>query len=55
MVGDGDSDVEAGRRYGIRSIKTKSLASAVAEILEANAGCDKNRTHKGYGQNQEDI
>lgn len=55
MVGDGDSDVEAGRRYGIRSIKTKSLASAVAEILEANAGCDKNRIHKGYGQNQEDI
>lgn len=39
MVGDGDSDVEAGRRYGIRAIKTKNLASAVEHILKEDCGC----------------
>lgn len=34
MVGDSNSDVEAGRRYGVRTIKTKSLAKAVERILE---------------------
>lgn len=33
MVGDSDSDVEAGRKYGIRTIKTHSLLSAVDQIL----------------------
>lgn len=34
MVGDSDSDVEAGRKYGVRTIKTTQLAKAVAGILE---------------------
>lgn len=34
MVGDGDSDVEAGRRYGVKTIKTQSLISATEIILE---------------------
>lgn len=34
MVGDSDSDVEAGRRYGVRAIKTKSLMDAAGQILE---------------------
>lgn len=34
MIGDSDSDVQAGKNYGIRTIKTKSLASAVSQILE---------------------
>lgn len=55
IVGDSDSDVEAGRRYGIRAIKTKSLASAVVEILEADVGCDRNSFHEEHGQNQEDT
>lgn len=33
MVGDSDSDVEAGQRYGIRAIKTTSLAEAAERIL----------------------
>lgn len=35
MVGDSDTDVEAGRRYGVRSIQTTSLPDAVAQILNA--------------------
>ena len=35
MVGDGDSDVEAGQRYGVRTIHTKSLSDAVKYILES--------------------
>ncbi len=34
MVGDSDSDVEAGRRYGIRTIKTTSIKEAVDKILK---------------------
>ncbi len=34
MVGDSDSDVAAGRRYGVRTIKTTQLEKAVARILE---------------------
>lgn len=34
MVGDSDSDVEAGRRYGVKTIKTVSLSEAAAMILE---------------------
>lgn len=34
MVGDSDSDVEAGRRYGVRTIKTRNLNNAVNMILE---------------------
>lgn len=34
MVGDSDTDVEAGRRYGVRTILTTSLPDAVEEILE---------------------
>ncbi len=34
MVGDSDSDVLAGKRFGIRTIKTTDLYSAVLEILE---------------------
>lgn len=33
MVGDSDTDVEAGKRYGVRSILTKSLSHAVNLIL----------------------
>lgn len=33
MVGDSDSDVEAGQRYGIKTIKTQSLISAAEMIL----------------------
>ncbi len=38
MVGDSDSDVEAGRRYGVRTIKTRSLLSAAEMIIK---GLDK--------------
>ena len=33
MVGDSDSDVEAGRRYGVKTIKTSVLPKAVTKIL----------------------
>lgn len=36
MVGDSDTDTEAGRRYGVRTIKTTSLPEAVKEILESD-------------------
>lgn len=35
MVGDSDSDVEAGRRYGIKTILTASLPEAVEMIMKA--------------------
>lgn len=35
MVGDSDTDVEAGRRYGVRTILTTDLPSAVKQILES--------------------
>jgi len=34
MVGDSDSDTEAGRRYGVKSIQTTLLSEAVKIILE---------------------
>lgn len=34
MVGDSDSDVEAGKRYGVQTIKTIDLPGAVKQILE---------------------
>ena len=36
MVGDSDTDTEAGRRYGVRTIQTTSLPEAVEEILESD-------------------
>ncbi|NCB92497.1 MAG: HAD family hydrolase [Clostridia bacterium] len=36
MVGDSDSDMEAGRKYGVRTIKTQSLLFAVNEILQVD-------------------
>lgn len=33
MVGDSDTDVEAGKRYGVRTILTSSLPQAVSMIL----------------------
>jgi len=33
MIGDSDSDVEAGRRFGVRTIRTEDLAQAVVRIL----------------------
>lgn len=38
MIGDSDSDVEAGRRYEIRTIKTDSLMSAVERLLGEDTG-----------------
>ena len=35
MVGDSDTDVEAGRRYGVRTILTTDLPSAVERILDS--------------------
>ncbi len=37
MVGDSDSDVEAGKRYGVRTIQTGALPDAVKAILEEAA------------------
>ena len=34
MIGDSDSDIEAGRRYGVRTIRTSSLPEAAKMILE---------------------
>ena len=34
MVGDSDSDVEAGNRFGLRTVKTTCLTDAVKKILE---------------------
>lgn len=34
MVGDSDSDIEAGRRYGVRTIKTGKLSEAAEIILQ---------------------
>lgn len=34
MVGDSDSDVEAGKRYGVKTIQTTKLLNAVERILE---------------------
>lgn len=34
MVGDSETDVEAGESYGVRTILTKSLPAAVERILE---------------------
>lgn len=36
MIGDGDSDVKAGQRFGVRTIKTTSLISAVEQILKTS-------------------
>ena len=47
MVGDSDSDVEAGRRYGVQAIKTESLPYAVSQIL--------GDYHKCNGLDQEDL
>lgn len=33
MVGDSDSDVEAGKRYGVMTVKTSILSKAVDQIL----------------------
>lgn len=55
MVGDGDSDVEAGRRYGIRAIKTKCLAVAVDQILRTDADCAISNSLKKDKNNQEDV
>lgn len=33
MIGDSDSDAEAGRRYGVRTIKTNRLMDAVRYIM----------------------
>lgn len=46
MVGDNVSDVEAGKRYGVRTILTTSLKEAVKEILE-----EERHTAEG-GRNQ---
>lgn len=35
MVGDSDTDTEAGQRYGVRTIQTTSLPDAVEQILES--------------------
>ena len=40
MVGDSDSDVEAGRRYGVQTIKTQNLSSAVRQILGERQECN---------------
>lgn len=34
MVGDSDSDIEAGKRFGVKSILTQSLSEAAKIILE---------------------
>ena len=34
MVGDSDSDVQAGKNYGIKTIKTTSLTVAADEIIK---------------------
>lgn len=34
MVGDSETDVEAGKRYGVRTILTHSLPEAVEQILQ---------------------
>lgn len=34
MVGDSDSDVKAGKMYGVKTIKTSSLPEAIKIILE---------------------
>ena len=39
LVGDSDSDVEAGRIYGIKTIKTTSIISAAEIILENDNKC----------------
>ena len=36
MIGDSDTDTEAGRRYGVRTIQTAKLPDAVREILESD-------------------
>ena len=38
MVGDSDTDVEAGRRYGVRTILTTDLPAAVKQILDCDRG-----------------
>lgn len=34
MIGDSDTDVEAGRRYGVRAILTDNLPAAVKSVLD---------------------
>jgi len=34
MVGDSDSDVDAGNNYGVKTIQTTKLLEAVERILE---------------------
>lgn len=36
MIGDSDSDVEAGHRYGVKTIKSSDLHSAVKQILASH-------------------
>ncbi|WP_298022587.1 HAD hydrolase-like protein [uncultured Dysosmobacter sp.] len=35
MIGDNDTDVEAGRIYGVRTILTNDLRRAVQTIIES--------------------
>lgn len=44
MVGDSESDVEAGKRYGIRTIRTGNLLEAVATILNEEETSQKHET-----------
>lgn len=38
MIGDSDTDVEAGRRYGVRTILTTDLFGAVHTVIESEGG-----------------
>lgn len=41
MIGDGETDEEAGRRYGVRTIRTTSLPAAAGQILESDGGRER--------------
>ena len=54
MIGDSDSDVEAGRKYGVRTIKTNDLGHAVKKILAVDESCRMDAILPESGR-QEDI
>ena len=54
MIGDSDSDVEAGRKYGVRTIKMNDLGHAVKKILAVDESCRMDAILPESGR-QEDI
>lgn len=55
MIGDSDSDVEAGRRYGVKTIKTNDLSIAAKKILVTDKNCRTSSILPENGSQKESL